>query len=249
MTQVWNSAPYSEGTLLTLLALADWADDEGKCFPKLTSIAKKARLSQRGVTFCLKRLIDDGAIEITQESTGPGRSRTYQIGTQYLLPLPKERWQLTAATVAVNSINGSSNQQRNKEEPSYNRHINRQENLLSLSCEPNGKDPVEIIGRAFDYFCKQAGKTSAYTLTPSRQKMALRRWNEIEKRLIAEGVTPDSLQVEIKKTIAHAIDGLLEDEFMRSHGFIDWEQIFRSQEKFQKRIERFENPPARISAI
>jgi hypothetical protein len=118
MTLVWKHAPYTEGTLLTLLALADWADDEGVCFPKISTLAKKARLSERGAQFCLKTLIADGAVEVEKESTGPGLPRTYRIGVQYLRPLSEKGVQLTTERGAVNDKKGCSKQHANKEEPS-----------------------------------------------------------------------------------------------------------------------------------
>lgn len=86
MTKVWESAPYSEGTLLALLALADWADDDGICWPKLDQLAEKARLTRSGARYCIKKLMDDGAIRLVKESAGSGKPRVYQLGVQYLAP-------------------------------------------------------------------------------------------------------------------------------------------------------------------
>ncbi len=41
MSIVWESYPGGGSELLALLALADWSDDEGRCFPAIASIAKK----------------------------------------------------------------------------------------------------------------------------------------------------------------------------------------------------------------
>lgn len=95
MSQVWDKAPYTEGTLLTLLALADWASDEGICWPKLTMVAKKCRLTRSGTKFTMKRLLDDKAISIHKESSGPGKPRIYQIGVQYLNPSDKKGFSRT----------------------------------------------------------------------------------------------------------------------------------------------------------
>lgn len=110
VSQVWDKAPYTEGTMLTLLALADWANDEGVCWPKMQMIAQKSRLSFSGAQFAMRKLLQDGAVSVSKESRGPGRSRTYQIGAQYLSPLEKKG--------LSNPKKGLSNQRRNKEEPS-----------------------------------------------------------------------------------------------------------------------------------
>lgn len=110
MTQVWKLAPYSEGTLLALLALADWSDDDGICWPKVEQLAEKARLTRSGAQYCLRKLLADGAIEIAKESPGPGKPRTYKLSAQYLNPSPKRG--------LVKREKGLSNPLRNKEEPS-----------------------------------------------------------------------------------------------------------------------------------
>ena len=70
MNKVWEVAPYADNTLLTLLALADWADEQGVCWPKLASIAKKSRQSERNARYCISRLLDDGWITISQPARG-----------------------------------------------------------------------------------------------------------------------------------------------------------------------------------
>jgi hypothetical protein len=47
MTRVWDEADVSGSTLLVLLALADWANDDGWCWPKIETIAAKARITDR----------------------------------------------------------------------------------------------------------------------------------------------------------------------------------------------------------
>lgn len=44
---VWTHSPFTGGELLTHLALADFANDEGKCWPSVATICKKSRLSER----------------------------------------------------------------------------------------------------------------------------------------------------------------------------------------------------------
>jgi len=114
---------------------------------------------------------------------------------------------------------------------------------------PNGnnnqKSASAVIARAFDYFCKEAGKTKMYTLTEKRKKMALARWKEATDVLRAQGTAPEKLELEAMQVFKKAMDGLLEDEFMNENGYVEWEQIFGSPEKFQKRVQRYENPPKR----
>ncbi|MBI1213585.1 MAG: hypothetical protein GC190_19175 [Alphaproteobacteria bacterium] len=63
MTRVWDSGQYSAGTLVVLLALADWADDDGgRLFPKLETLEKKTRLSVKQLRRVLADLIEDGVL-------------------------------------------------------------------------------------------------------------------------------------------------------------------------------------------
>lgn len=56
MTAVWDYSRASGTPLLVLLKLADWADDDGECWPSISTIAKKCRLKdERHV----KRIIHD----------------------------------------------------------------------------------------------------------------------------------------------------------------------------------------------
>ena len=78
MTAVWDSTPYEGGELLVLLALADWADDQGRCWPSVPSIAQKARMKERQVYNILRKLRDDAIIHC-KPGGGRGRSTTYLI--------------------------------------------------------------------------------------------------------------------------------------------------------------------------
>lgn len=66
------------GDLLTLIVLADHAsDDGGGAYPSVETLARKARLSRRGVFDALKRLREIGAI--VPEGRGPSGTVAYRI--------------------------------------------------------------------------------------------------------------------------------------------------------------------------
>lgn len=63
MTAVWDAQRYEAGTLLVLLAMADYANDEDRtCHPSLGRLAEKSRLSRRQVQRIMDRLKTDGVI-------------------------------------------------------------------------------------------------------------------------------------------------------------------------------------------
>jgi hypothetical protein len=87
MNLVWQNAPYQEGTLLVLLALADWSDDDGKSFPSIPKLSIKARQSERNIRYALKRLEKDGVVAI-KRAVGRGNQSTYQINLAKLRQMP-----------------------------------------------------------------------------------------------------------------------------------------------------------------
>lgn len=80
MSRVWDHSEQEGGDLLLLLALADWADDDGYCWPKQAQLAAKARCSVRAVRDQLVRLTDAGEIE-RSDGRGRGVGSTYRVLT------------------------------------------------------------------------------------------------------------------------------------------------------------------------
>lgn len=64
MNLVWESAPYSENSLITLLALADWSNDKGESWPSVETLSKKSRQSERNCRYVLRKIENDGYIKI-----------------------------------------------------------------------------------------------------------------------------------------------------------------------------------------
>lgn len=73
MAQVWEHSRQSGGSLLMLLALADFADDDGRCWPAVKTLAEKARMSERNARYVLRALEQAGEIATV---VGGGRHGT-----------------------------------------------------------------------------------------------------------------------------------------------------------------------------
>lgn len=68
MTILWDLCIYQGGMLTTLLAMADFGDDEGyDIFPKIDLLAAKTRMSERNVRGCLSALRDDGVLVVLDD--------------------------------------------------------------------------------------------------------------------------------------------------------------------------------------
>lgn len=93
MSKVWEHYPCGGTELLSLLALADWSDDEGRCFPSMAAIAKKTRLQPRQAQRLVHKLIDDGYVRVTGNKFGgaPGTTRQYQIVIDRLTGVTQDR--------------------------------------------------------------------------------------------------------------------------------------------------------------
>jgi Helix-turn-helix domain len=78
MNRVWEHAEYKESTLLILLALADFADDNGICWPEVPTLAAKARVSDRRAIDIIQALEKDGAI-VYQRGGGRGKRSLYGV--------------------------------------------------------------------------------------------------------------------------------------------------------------------------
>lgn len=75
---VWSHGPEQASERLVLLALADWADKAGTCWPSMTSIAKRACVDERSARRIIRRLEKSGHIA-TQRGTGRNGCSVYQL--------------------------------------------------------------------------------------------------------------------------------------------------------------------------
>ena len=78
-TAVWQHSQASGNTLLVLVALADQANDDGECWPKIEQIAKRCKLDRSTVLRQLKKLRDEHGELTWEDRHAAGRSSLYRI--------------------------------------------------------------------------------------------------------------------------------------------------------------------------
>ena len=79
MSQVWKHSKHAGGSLLVLLALADFANDEGICYPSQKTLAKKSRLSGRQVRRTVGEIVGSGELAIVRAGRGRGLKTVYRV--------------------------------------------------------------------------------------------------------------------------------------------------------------------------
>ena len=79
MSLVWDSGKLNGSELLALLALADFANDEGYCWPSVPRIAKRIRTSERQAIRVLRSIGERGFIAIVESGNGRGSPTMYRI--------------------------------------------------------------------------------------------------------------------------------------------------------------------------
>jgi hypothetical protein len=79
MSWVWDNSPHSGGALVVLLAIADFAHEDGSgAFPSVETLAAKARLSKRQTQTILKELNESGEL-LVAHGGGRRKSNTYTV--------------------------------------------------------------------------------------------------------------------------------------------------------------------------
>ncbi len=78
MTRVWDGSSHAGSDLLMLLAIADFADDEGRAYPSVTTLAAKCRMKARNANYVLTGLKASGELEI-RVNEGPKGTNLYRV--------------------------------------------------------------------------------------------------------------------------------------------------------------------------
>lgn len=98
MGEVWDFAHDLRGSeLLVMLAMADWANDDGYCWPKLDAIAAKVRVDRDTAKKIVKRLESAGYL-LVEHATGRGHSNRFWVYPRGNAPREKEQKQQAGNT-------------------------------------------------------------------------------------------------------------------------------------------------------
>lgn len=111
MNQAWElSLPPTPK--LVLLALCDWSNDQGICFPAVKTIATKTSITDRHCQRILSKLIASGLVSVIGNHNGGGGSRRYQINVATLAAGPPKEGGDKLSPVTPRSHAGATNASR-----------------------------------------------------------------------------------------------------------------------------------------
>lgn len=86
MTYVWEHSMQKGTPLLLLLAIADFADKDGRAYPAIGTLAKRIRMSHRNTQRAVAVLVDSKEL-VVKPNAGPNGSHLFQIIINETLPL------------------------------------------------------------------------------------------------------------------------------------------------------------------
>ena len=134
MSMVWAHSKSTGSARLVLLAIADFSDDSGRAYPSVSTLAKKAAISERTAQYCIRELVTLGELSVG-ENDGPRGCNVYRV--QKMQGAENAPVQDTAVRGARYSIKGCRrlhpNRQRTIMKPSENHHCLKFQLRLTLS--------------------------------------------------------------------------------------------------------------------
>lgn len=117
MSWVWDYSPYEGKQLLIHLAFADWANDDGVCWPNQESIATKCRCSVETVRTATRAMERDGYLHIVEASKGRGSSHKYLLRTPKSFGLNTETPKSTDQNPQIDGPKPPNPSPKNHQEP------------------------------------------------------------------------------------------------------------------------------------
>jgi len=155
MANVWEHPGINSTQKLVLLALADWANDEGMCWPSIQRIADKCSLTKRAVQKALRAIEDMGMLRYED---GVHKSRTYWISLQVNHVHPR-----TTFTPPMNDVHPTP------EPRSPNTSYTHQDTSNDMSSEDDGLTVDEVV-RAWNELADNKRLARVAKLTEGRKK-------------------------------------------------------------------------------
>ena len=116
MAQVWENSRHGGTQLLMLLSIADFADDAGRAYPSVATLAAKCRVKQRAANYVLRELQASGELAV-QAGRGPRGTNVYRIAVERFGVQPGAGVQGVAEVQSVAGVQGAAPLQKDAGTP------------------------------------------------------------------------------------------------------------------------------------
>lgn len=204
MNRVWTHAEHGQTKLLVLLALADFADDDGLCWPSQAILAKKARCSPRQVQRMLSELEASGDVKVTSRKD-EGKSNLYRVMVGQNVAPPGDDAEVVGGTTP-NDVPGTT-------PVSHDPSLNHQDPSSSEQAKPARSRRLSQIeqARAYleDVFSEAANLTKPQELHPNgltkaqAKAASTRWWKPLDEMYLQAGKDADLVEECIKEAVWH----------------------------------------------
>ena len=166
MSRVWEQHGITPTQKFVLLALADWANDEGLCWPSINRLAVKSCLTARCIQKTIRNLEEAGLIR-REEVTGKGNKYWISIPMNDVHPC-------TTFTPPLNDVHPTP--EPRSPNTSYTHQLNTNDDKSS------DDDPitVEDVVEAWNELATDRGLALVKKMTPARRKQVQARIREYD---------------------------------------------------------------------
>ena len=168
MTSVWERQGITPTQKLVLLALADWANDEGFCWPSINRLAVKSCLTSRCIQKTIRSLEDAGLIK-REEVSGKGN--------RYWITLPaNDVHPRTTFTPPLNEVHPTP------EPRSPNTSYTHQDTSRDMSSgdDQSLENEIQDVVRAWNELADERDLPKITKVTPTRRKQIVARLKEYD---------------------------------------------------------------------
>lgn len=105
MADVWRNSKATGSALLVLLAIADFANDDGTSYPSISTLAAKARMSVRNARYVIDNLVQAGEL-VVKRSAGPKGCNLFKVGAAILAGVQSLQGAKIAGVQSVQAATG-----------------------------------------------------------------------------------------------------------------------------------------------
>lgn len=167
MTAVWEREDLTSTHKLVLLALADWANDEGLCWPSINRLAVKASLTTRGIQKSIRTLEQLGFVR-REEVAGKGN--------RYWLTIPvNDVHPCTTFTPPLNKVHPTPEQGSPNTSDIHQGNIN---SIVDLPIDDPDSVSENDVLEAWNDLAKDCGLPTIKKLNATRKRQLKARLKE-----------------------------------------------------------------------